>query len=411
MKKKFSLAAIAAVLIIAMTCTTGCVSIMSDEGWFYGKSDEFYVDEGSENNSGTEAVATKKPAGDNSDNNSDNSSEKENTKFEQSTSHGKDALTVSEVYERNVNSVAGITTQGKTTNIFGQQSTTASSGTGIVISADGYIATNNHVVEGGDTFNVALYDGTVYEATLIGTDESNDVALLKIDAEGLTPATLGNSDEIIVGEDVVVIGNPLGELTYTLTRGVVSALNRAINTDGTPINMFQIDAAVNSGNSGGPAFDSVGNVIGMVTAKYADESIEGLGFCIPINDVAKICNEIMQYGYVRGKAALEVAVQDAYQNSFWGATRISGAYVSHVIEGGCADVAGLKEGSLINYVNNTIITGASDMSTVLRSFSKGDTVTLRGYYNNRSFEIEVTLSEYSPEIIPDNWNDSNGTIC
>ena len=257
---------------------------------------------------------------------------------------------------------------------------------------------------------MALYNGTSYEATLKGYDAGNDVALLKIEADGLSPATMGDSDEIVVGEDVVVIGNPLGELTYTLTRGVVSALNRAINTDGTPINMFQIDAAVNAGNSGGPAFDATGNVIGMVTAKYADETIEGLGFCIPVNDVIKIANELVTYGYVRGKAALEVGVQDAYSNSFWGTTRVSGAYVSHVIKGGCADKAGIKQGSLINYVNNTVITGAEDMNTVLRSFSKGETVTVRGYYNNRSFEIKVTLSEYSPEIIPEGWSNASGII-
>ncbi len=404
MKKRISAAVITVAIIITTLCFSGCTSIFTaSPDWFYGDI--------SGESSG--ASATKKPSYSNnidSNEKTESNGQKEVTKFSQSSSTGKEALSVSEVYAQNVNSVAGITTKGKTTNIFGQQSTTASSGTGIVISANGYIATNYHVVEGGDSFSVALYDGTAYEAELVGYDAGNDVALLKIEAENLKPAVLGNSDEIVVGEDVVVIGNPLGELTYTLTRGVVSALNRAINTDGTPINMFQIDAAVNAGNSGGPAFDAVGNVIGMVTAKYADETVEGLGFCIPINDVVKIANELVEYGYVRGKAALEIAVEDAYSHSFWGTTRVSGAYVSYIIEGGCADKAGLKEGCLINYVNNTAITSAEDMSTVLRSFSKGETVTLMGYYNNKTFEIEVILSEYSPELIPDGWSENDGII-
>lgn len=404
MKKKTTILILVSVLCLVAVFSTGCLSLYNNGAeWFYGNG-EITGQSGEDSSVNSTAVPEGTQSGD------VESSGKPVTKFEQSSSLDKDALTVSEVYAKNVNSVVGITTKGKTTNIFGQQSTTASTGTGFILSKDGYIATNYHVVEGGDSFNVALYNGTSYEATLKGYDAGNDVALLKIEADGLSPATMGDSNEIVVGEDVVVIGNPLGELTYTLTRGVVSALNRAINTDGTPINMFQIDAAVNAGNSGGPAFDATGNVIGMVTAKYADETIEGLGFCIPVNDVIKIANELVTYGYVRGKAALEVGVQDAYSNSFWGTTRVSGAYVSHVIKGGCADKAGIKQGSLINYVNNTVITGAEDMNTVLRSFSKGETVTVRGYYNNRSFEIKLTLSEYSPEIIPEGWSNASGII-
>ena len=404
MKKKILSAILASALILTTLCSGGCFKYTTGTEWFYSGEED--SEETVESTVAPEGEKTETPSLDDSQENTT----KPVTKFEQSSSSEKEALTVSQVYEKNVNSVAGITTKGKTTNIFGQQSTTASSGTGIVISEDGYIVTNYHVVEGGDFFSVALYDGSVYEAKLVGYDAGNDVALLKVDATGLSPAACGNSDEIIVGEDVVVIGNPLGELTYTLTRGVVSALNRAINTDGTPINMFQIDAAVNSGNSGGPAFDATGNVIGMVTAKYADETIEGLGFCIPINDVVKIANELVAYGYVRGKAALEIGVEDAYSQSFWGTTRVSGAYVSYVIKGGCAEKAGLKKGSLINYVNNTAVTSADDMSVVMRSYDKGDTVTIKGYYNNKSFEIEVTLAEYSPNIVPEGWTDNDGII-
>ena len=399
---------LAVVTVFTAVCLSGCVRLYDfDSDWLFDDTDSSLFDDG---NNDSDVTVEEDDSSSVSSENETSGGSKDAIKFEQNSSVGKEALSVSEVYEKNVNSVAGITTQSKTTNIFGQQSTMAATGTGIVISENGYIATNYHVVQGGDAFSVALYDGTSYDAELVGYDASNDVALLKIDATGLSAASLGNSDEIVVGEDIVVIGNPLGELTYTLTRGVVSALNRAINTDGTPINMFQIDAAVNAGNSGGPAFDAVGTVVGMVTAKYADETIEGLGFCIPINDVVKIANDIMEYGYVRGKAALEIGVEDAYSRTLWGTTRVSGAYVSYIIEGGCADKAGLKDGSLINYINNTAITSAEDLSVVLRSFSKGETVTVIGYYNNKYFETAITLSEYSPELIPDDWSDSDGII-
>lgn len=410
MKKK-AIAALAVAGIIGITaCMSGCIrSLPGSSDWFYSSDNNTSV------NGTDSAGSTADETGDSNNKNESTGAQsttkpKEVTTIKQNTSKNGEALTVSEIYSNNVSSVVGITTKGKTTNIFGQQSATASTGTGIVITENGYIATNYHVIEGGDSFQVAFYDGTVYDAELVGYESSNDVAVLKVEASGLNAAELGNSDEIVVGEDIVVIGNPLGELTYTLTRGVVSALNRAINTDGTPINMFQIDAAVNAGNSGGPAFDALGNVVGMVTAKYASESIEGLGFCIPINDVVKIAGELINYGYVRGKAALEIGVQDAYSRSFWGTTRISGAYVSYIIPGGCADKAGLQEGSIINYVNNTAITGADDLSTVMRSFNKGETVTITGYYNNKAFELKVTLSEYTPSIVPDGWSSSDGTV-
>ncbi|MDD7772697.1 MAG: trypsin-like peptidase domain-containing protein, partial [Firmicutes bacterium] len=194
------------------------------------------------------------------------------------------ALTPSEIYSKYVNAVVGIANEGTTTNYFGQVSATASSGTGFIITEDGYILTNHHVVEGAKTLTVTLNDGTEYPATLVGSESAiSDVALLKIDATGLTTVDIGDSDSLQVGEEVCTIGNPLGELTNTLTVGYISAKDREINTDGTPINMMQTDAAINSGNSGGPLFDMNGNVVGITTAKYSGETnsgtvIEGLGF-------------------------------------------------------------------------------------------------------------------------------------
>ena len=170
-----------------------------------------------------------------------------------------------------------------------------------ILSEDGYILTNCHVIEGSDEIQVSLYDGSTYKATLVGEDSTNDVALLKIDAKGLQAVSIGDSDQLKVGEKVAAIGNPLGELTYSMTVGYVSALDRTINTDGKPINMLQTDAAINPGNSGGPLLDMDGNVIGITTAKYASDEIEGLGFAIPINDAMEIAYDLMQYGYVKGR--------------------------------------------------------------------------------------------------------------
>ena len=210
------------------------------------------------------------------------------------------ALTASEIYAQNIASTVGITAKGTTKNIFGQTTSTASSGTGFVIRSDGYILTNHHVINGADEFTVTFSDGTSYPAEVVGYESDvSDIAVLKIDKTGLRPVTFGKSSEMTVGEDITVIGNPLGELTFSLTRGVVSALDRKINTDGNPITMFQIDAAVNSGNSGGPAFDSGGNVVGIVTAKYASGTTEGLGFCIPSDSAEKIASDIIEYGYMR----------------------------------------------------------------------------------------------------------------
>jgi len=321
-----------------------------------------------------------------------------------------EVLTVSELYYNNVDSVVGITTTGTQYNIWGQASSTASTGTGIILSSDGYILTNNHVIEDGNEFTVALYNGETYTATLVGTEPNNDVAVIKINATNLKAATFGDSSKIVVGEDVIVIGNPLGELTYTLTRGVVSALDRLINSDGVPINMFQVDAAVNSGNSGGPAFDGYGNVIGMVTAKPASTSVDGIGFCIPINDALNIAEQLIQYGYVKGKGAMGIVATEAYTRSGWGTTRVSGAYVSSVFSGSAAEAAGIVEGMLINYIDNYTITSSSDLQTCIALYKAGAVIKVSGRYNSKNFEIEMTLGEYSPSMVPDGIDTSSGLI-
>lgn len=218
------------------------------------------------------------------------------------TKDNNKSLTPDEVYANSVDSVVAILATTNM-NVFGQVTSSAASGSGFILSEDGYILTNCHVIEGSDEIQVSLYDGSTYKATLVGEDSTNDVALLKIDAKGLKAVSIGDSDQLKVGEQVAAIGNPLGELTYSMTVGYVSALDRTINTDGKPINMLQTDAAINPGNSGGPLLDMDGNVIGITTAKYASDEIEGLGFAIPINDAMEIAYDLMQYGYVKGDPA------------------------------------------------------------------------------------------------------------
>ncbi|MBO2527768.1 MAG: hypothetical protein CW335_06310, partial [Clostridiales bacterium] len=211
--------------------------------------------------------------------------------------------TPAQIYEENVGAVVGISNEGTTYNVFGQKSETASSGTGFVVSSDGEILTNYHVVENAQKLTVTLYDGKEYPATVLGYEAESDTALLKIDATDLQTVTLGNSDDLMTGDEVAAIGNPLGELTYSITVGFLSAKDRAVNTDGNPINMMQIDASINPGNSGGPLFDLNGNVGGITTAKYSGTmgtgaSIEGIGFAIPINDVLNIVDDLRENGTV-----------------------------------------------------------------------------------------------------------------
>ena len=276
--------------------------------------------------------------------------------------------------------IVGISNES-TYNFYGQVSETASSGTGFVISADGEILTNYHVVEGASTLTVTLSDGSKYPATVVGYEAESDVALLKIDAEGLTPLTLGDSDALTVGDEVAAIGNPLGELTYTMTVGYVSALERQINTDGTPINMMQVDAAINPGNSGGPLFNMAGQVIGITTAKYSGSTssgatIEGIGFAIPINDVKEILDDLRENGAVLDRAYLGVRVSDVSEKDAENYNLPMGALVASVDKGSAADKAGIRKSDIIVGLGDSKIESLANLSTALRSYRAGDTATV-----------------------------------
>ena len=316
---------------------------------------------------------------------------------------GDKTLTPKQVYKMNVGTVCGIATQ-VTTNIWGQTATASCAGSGFVLTQDGYIVTNNHVVSGADegTIMVRLYSGEEYQADIIGTDSMNDVALLKIETEGLQAVTIGDSDAIEVGETVEAIGNPLGELTFTMTAGYISALDREINTDGTPINMLQTDAAINSGNSGGPLFDMNGNVIGITTAKVSGETesgvtIEGIGFAIPINDVMRIVYDLQQYGRVRGRAYLGVTLQDLDSTVAATYHLPAGPQVVTVTEGSCAANAGMQPGDIILEFEGREIGSYTDVVSALSKKKAGDTVTLRIYRAGAELDVTLTLDERPDE--------------
>jgi len=306
-------------------------------------------------------------------------------------------MTPAEVYAANVNSTVGITTS-VTTNYWGFQTTSAASGSGFIITDDGYIITNYHVIEGSDSITVSLYDGTSYAAELIGYDESNDIAVLKVDAEGLTPVVVGDSDNLNVGDSVIAIGNPLGELTFSLTSGAVSALDREITlSSNVTMDLIQTDCAINSGNSGGALFNLYGEVIGVTNAKYSSSSsgsgasIDNIGFAIPINHIKKIVESIIENGYIT-KPYIGVSVADVSREiQSYGLPE--GAAVRSVTEDGPAAEAGLEENDIITAVNGNAISSSKALVNAVSDASPGEELTLTVYRKGESIEFKVIVGE------------------
>ena len=321
-----------------------------------------------------------------------------------------DELTPTEIYyDLALKQVVGVTTEITYTNYFGFTSSGAVSGSGFFISSDGYILTNHHVIEdavkGGYDVKILTYDGSEYVASVVGYEEDNDVAVLKIDASGLSAATVGDSDGMLVGQDVYAVGNPLGELEYTMTDGMVSALDREISSQDkttgttTAINMFQISAAINSGNSGGPVYNNRGEVIGIATAKYSDTGIEGLGFAIPINDAIKIANDLISDGFVRGKAHMGVNLGTVTASAAQYYGLVEGAIVASVTEGGCAEKAGLEESDIIVACDGKEITSREDMVAAKKDYRAGDSAVLKVYRGGEYLELTIVFDEETPEVL------------
>ena len=303
-----------------------------------------------------------------------------------------DALyTPSQVYAANVKSVVMIS--NKVTSTQGGMS--VSTGSGFIVTEDGYVVTNQHVVDGKGSITVITTDGTEYPAVLVGADDTNDVALLKVEAQGLRPVTIGSSSDMIVGDQVAAIGNPLGELTSTLTVGYISAKERDVTTEGFAINMIQTDAAINSGNSGGPLFNMRGEVVGITTAKYSGTSssgasIEGIGFAIPIDDVMDILSDLATYGYVTGGyLGVMVSDMDPEAASYYGMP--VGAYVQEVTVGFAAQKAGLRAKDIIVELGGYEVRNVNGLTRALRHFKAGDETTIVVYRGGQRLTLTIVL--------------------
>lgn len=315
---------------------------------------------------------------------------------------GQTLMSPAEVYASTVNSVVSINSSSVSTNIFGQRVESASSGSGFVVTQDGYIVTNHHVIASATSVTVTMYDGSEYPATVVGSDSDYDVAVLKINATGLQPVTLGSSEDVNVGDTVLAIGNPLGELTFSMSQGIVSCCDRAINVDGTPFNMIQVDASINPGNSGGPLMNLYGEVVGIVSAKYSSYSntaVEGLGFAIPIGDVQAIIKDIMENGQITDKPSFGITAGTMTQQmaAQYQIDQTSGVFVYSVNKGGAGEKAGLQMGDVITKVDGTDISSMEDLTAMKKNHHAGDTVTVTYYRGGESHTTQLTFDAKTEE--------------
>lgn len=309
------------------------------------------------------------------------------------------ANTTSEVVKKTADSVVEIETEGVKTGSFAQQYVVQGAGSGVIISEDGYIITNHHVIEDANSVTVTLRDGkTSYTAAVIGSDSENDIALLKVDAKGLTPATFGDSSKLAVGDYVVAIGNPLGQLGGTVTDGIISALARDVVIEGKNMTLLQTNAQISPGNSGGGLFNSNGELVGIVNAKDSATEVEGIAFAIPINNVLDIIDDLKSYGYVTGKIDLGMQLTDITSNdtAFYYGVNQTGCYVLSVTRGSNAEAAGFHTGDLITKVNSTDINTSADVKNALKDSKVGDKVKFTVYRNGETSDLTLTLAEYVP---------------
>jgi len=308
-------------------------------------------------------------------------------------------MSAQDIYDRARTQVVGITTEAP--GMFGSSdfSTTVTpvSGSGFIISSDGYILTNFHVIELAHTrnlpLNVILNDGSSYEAKVIGFEKINDVAVIKIDATGLNPAIIGNSDNIRVGQTIYAVGNPFGDLVYTMTDGIVSALDRVVSVDGRSIGTFQFSAAVNSGNSGGPIYDTYGEVLGIVTAKVVRGNVEGIGFAIPINDAIEIASELIEHGYILGRPLIGITGQTVSPGHAEYYGWVVGTYVRSVNPGSAAEAAGISVGDIITALDDQKVDSMATLRFALRSHKAGETATITVWRDGDAIDLSITFDE------------------
>lgn len=303
-------------------------------------------------------------------------------------------LSIQEIIAKNENSVVAITTEALATDFWAGQYVTQGAGSGVIYSEDGYIITNNHVIEGTTSVKVTLHDNSEYAATIVAADPQTDLAVLKIEETGLTPITFGDMEKLCVGDLAIAIGNPLGTLSGTATEGIISALEREITIDNKRMSLIQTSALINPGNSGGGLFDQYGNLIGITVAKSGGSNVEGLGFAIPCSKVEQIAKSLVENGYVTGRPAAGITIvdltnaNDAMQNG----VSITGVYIKEV-NGKNAKKAGLKAGDMVYYVDDTKITGGSMLVELIQSYNIGDKVTFTIVRDNEILKKTVTLED------------------
>ncbi len=308
-------------------------------------------------------------------------------------------LTVQEITAKAKSSVVEIKTESVSSDSWMQQYVTEGAGSGVIISKDGYIVTNNHVIDGANKITVTTADEKEYSAKLVGTDSNSDVAVIKIKASNLTPATYGNSDQLKVGDMAVAIGNPLGELGGTVTAGIISALDRELSIDGKTMTLLQTDSSINPGNSGGGLFNGDGQLIGIVVAKSSGSDVEGLGFAIPINKAADVAQQLMDSGYVKGQPYTGMSYTEGSQQSDYDSFFSNGnssssknVYIASV-DSSKAKLAGFKAGDMVFAVDGKQITSFDDLSSIITSHKVGDKVTFTIVRNGQTKEIKLTLQE------------------
>ena len=302
-------------------------------------------------------------------------------------------VSITDIANETMDSVVEIKTASGSTHSFFQQAIVSGAGSGVILSKDGYIVTNHHVIDGASKITVTTRSGKSFEAKLIGSDSATDLAVLKIEAEDLQPAVLGDSSKLNVGDTAVAIGNPLGSLGGTVTSGIISALDREVTIDNQKMQLLQTNAAINPGNSGGGLFNANGELIGIVNAKSSGDSIEGLGFAIPINRAKEIINNLIENGYVKGRASLGVTLVNGSDSFFEEDT--TQVYIYEVSKGGAADKAGLKRGDQILKIDDTSIKDISDVTTIISNHSAGDTIKMTVLRDTQTKTITVTLGEAS----------------
>lgn len=303
------------------------------------------------------------------------------------------AGTYSEVVAKVADSVVEIRTEKVLTSSIFSQYVTKGAGSGVIISADGYIVTNHHVIEDASAVTVYTTNGTKYAAKVIGSDPDSDLAIIKVEAEGLTHAVFGDSSKLVVGEEVVSIGNPLGNLGGTVTNGIISALAREVTISGTQMTLLQTNAAVNPGNSGGGLFNMSGELVGIVNAKSSGSGIEGLGFAIPGNVAANVAEQLIEYGYVRGRVSIGITYMDI-KDSYTAMMYRVDAYGMYILESEQNDE--LKIGDRVTAFNGNVVTFSNDLKKYLNDCKVGDKVKLTVIRNGKYVDVEIECYEYVP---------------